>query len=68
MPEHRGLLLKDADAGEVEAAIRAAHRGEVHLDPAIAGRLIRALRTPTTPQPGSALVRRNVRATGRTNG
>jgi DNA-binding NarL/FixJ family response regulator len=53
-----GFLLKDADAGEVAAAIRAAHRGEVHLDPAIAGRLIRALRTPSTPHPGSALTGR----------
>jgi DNA-binding NarL/FixJ family response regulator len=53
-----GFLLKDADAGEVAAAIRAAHRGEVHLDPAIAGRLIRALQTPRTPQPGSALTER----------
>ena len=53
-----GFLLKDADADEVAAAIRAAHRGEVHLDPAIAGRLIRALRTPGTPQPGSALTER----------
>ena len=53
-----GFLLKDADAGEVAAAIRAAHRGEVHLDPAIAGRLVRALRTPSMPQPGSALTGR----------
>ena len=53
-----GFLLKDADAGEVAAAIRAAYRGEVHLDPAIAGRLIRALRTPSTPQPRSALTER----------
>ena len=41
-----GFLLKDADADEVAAAIRAAYRGEVHLDPAIAGRLVQALRTP----------------------
>jgi DNA-binding NarL/FixJ family response regulator len=53
-----GFLLKDADADEVAAAIRAAHRGEVHLDPAIAGRLIRALRAPSTPQPGSGLTER----------
>ena len=55
-----GFLLKDADAGEVAAAIRAAYRGEVHLDPAIAGRLIRALRTPSTPQPRSALTERDL--------
>src|SRR5688500_18384874 len=32
-----GFLLKDADADELAAAIRAAAIGEVHLDPAIAG-------------------------------
>jgi DNA-binding NarL/FixJ family response regulator len=53
-----GFLLKDADADEVAAAIRAAHRGEVHLDPAMAGRLIRALRAPSTPPPGSGLTER----------
>jgi DNA-binding NarL/FixJ family response regulator len=53
-----GFLLKDADADEVAAAIRAAHRGEVHLDPAIAGRLVRALRAPSRPQPGSELTER----------
>jgi DNA-binding NarL/FixJ family response regulator len=53
-----GFLLKDADADEVAAAIRAARRGEVHLDPAIAGRLVRALRAPGTPQPGSELTGR----------
>jgi len=53
-----GFLLKDADADEVASAIRAAHRGEVHLDPAIAGRLVRALRAPGTPRPGSELTGR----------
>ena len=53
-----GFLLKDADADEVAAAIRAACRGEVHLDPAIAGRLVRALRTPGTPRPGPELTGR----------
>jgi DNA-binding NarL/FixJ family response regulator len=53
-----GFLLKDADADEVAAAIRAAHRGEVHLDPAIAGRLVQALRAPSRPQPGSELTER----------
>jgi DNA-binding NarL/FixJ family response regulator len=41
-----GYLLKDAEADEVAAAIRAAHRGEVHLDPAVAKRLMQSLRTP----------------------
>ena len=41
-----GYLLKDAEAGEVAAAIRAARRGEVHLDPAIARQLTRSLVAP----------------------
>jgi len=53
-----GFLLKDADADEVAVAIRAAHRGEVHLDPAIAGRLVRALGAPGLPRPGSTLTGR----------
>jgi DNA-binding NarL/FixJ family response regulator len=53
-----GFLLKDAEADEVAAAIRAAHRGEVHLDPAIAGRLVQALRTPSTPRPRPELTGR----------
>jgi DNA-binding NarL/FixJ family response regulator len=42
-----GYLLKDAEADEVAAAIRAACRGEVHLDPAIARQLTRSLLAPT---------------------
>jgi DNA-binding NarL/FixJ family response regulator len=41
-----GYLLKDADADEVGAAIRAAHRGELQLDPAVARRLMSSLRGP----------------------
>jgi DNA-binding NarL/FixJ family response regulator len=40
-----GYLLKDADADEVAAAVRAAHRGELQLDPAVARRLMTSLRT-----------------------
>jgi DNA-binding NarL/FixJ family response regulator len=39
-----GYLLKDADADEVAAAVRAAHRGELKLDPVIARRLMSSLR------------------------
>ena len=39
-----GFLLKDADADEVAVAVRAAHRGELQLDPAIARQLTDSLR------------------------
>ncbi len=39
-----GFILKDADADDVATAIRAAHRGEVHLDPAVATMLARRVR------------------------
>lgn len=38
-----GYLLKDAEADELASAIRAARRGEVHLDAVVAKRLTRAL-------------------------
>jgi DNA-binding NarL/FixJ family response regulator len=41
-----GYLLKDAEADEVAAAIRAACRGEVHLDPAIAKQQLRGRWSP----------------------
>jgi DNA-binding NarL/FixJ family response regulator len=43
-----GYLLKDADADEVAAAVRAAHRGELQLDPAVARRLMSSLRAGPT--------------------
>jgi DNA-binding NarL/FixJ family response regulator len=52
-----GYLLKDAEADEVAAAIRAACRGEVHLDPAIAKQLTRSLVAPE-PQAADALTDR----------
>ena len=39
-----GYLLKDAGADEVANAVRAAHRGELQRDPAIARRLMSSLR------------------------
>jgi DNA-binding NarL/FixJ family response regulator len=53
-----GFLLKDAEADEVAGAVRAAHRGEVHLDPAVAGRLVRSLRAPRSTEPGFDLTDR----------
>jgi DNA-binding NarL/FixJ family response regulator len=38
-----GYLLKDADAGEVAAAVRAADRGELQVDPKVARRLLSSL-------------------------
>lgn len=56
-----GYLLKDASAEEVADAIRAAHRGEAHLDPRVAKRLTQSLREPTaidelTPREREVLV------------
>jgi DNA-binding NarL/FixJ family response regulator len=39
-----GFLLKDADADEVASAVRAAHRGELQLEPAVARSLLATLR------------------------
>jgi DNA-binding NarL/FixJ family response regulator len=52
-----GYLLKDAEADEVAAAIRAACRGEVHLDSAVAKQLTRSLVAPK-PQTVDALTDR----------
>jgi DNA-binding NarL/FixJ family response regulator len=41
-----GYLLKDAEADQVGAAVRAASRGQVHLDPAVARTLTRTLVAP----------------------
>jgi DNA-binding NarL/FixJ family response regulator len=47
-----GYLLKDSDPDQVAAAVRAAHRGELQLDPAVARRLMSGLRA--TPPDGVA--------------
>jgi DNA-binding NarL/FixJ family response regulator len=41
-----GYLLKDADADEVARAIRAAHVGQMHLDPRVARLLADSVRRP----------------------
>ena len=43
-----GFILKDAEADDVAAAIRAAHNDEVHLDPAAARILAKGMRTRST--------------------
>lgn len=40
-----GYLTKDASAEEIEAAIRAVHRGQTWLDPVVQARLVNALGT-----------------------
>src|SRR5918997_694017 len=39
-----GYVLKDSDADDVAAAVRAAHRGELQIDPLVARRLMSSLR------------------------
>jgi DNA-binding NarL/FixJ family response regulator len=55
-----GYLLKDSDADEVSAAIRAAHRGELTLDPAIARGLTSSLRAESREGPEAELTTREV--------
>jgi DNA-binding NarL/FixJ family response regulator len=52
-----GYLTKDASAEEIEAAIRAVHRGQTWLDPVVQARLVSALgdgddTEPAHPSPG----------------
>jgi DNA-binding NarL/FixJ family response regulator len=46
-----GYVLKDAEADDVVAAIRSAHRGEVHLDPKVASFLARRVRERRSSAP-----------------
>ena len=55
-----GYLLKDAEADEVASAIRAAHRGELQLDPAIARRLMQQLRATPSDDPAAKLTAREL--------
>ena len=45
-----GYLTKDADAQEIQRAIRTVHAGEALLDPSVQLRLIRGLRGQETPK------------------
>ena len=53
-----GYLLKDADAEEVAQAVRAAHAGEVHLDPAVARLLAQRMRSRRDAEPVEPLTPR----------
>jgi DNA-binding NarL/FixJ family response regulator len=53
-----GYVLKDAEPDEVAAAVRAAHRGELQLDAAVARRLMASLRAPQRQDPVGELTDR----------
>jgi len=53
-----GYLLKDAEADEVATAVHAARRGDVHLDPAVAKRLMQSLRAPKAQEAVEPLTER----------
>lgn len=55
-----GFILKDAEADDVAAAIRAAHHDEVHLDPAAARILAKGMRHRTEHQPAESLTEREL--------
>jgi DNA-binding NarL/FixJ family response regulator len=52
-----GYLLKDAEADDIAAAIRTAHRGDVALAPSAARTLLDSVRKPAPPR-GSELTTR----------
>jgi len=55
-----GFILKDAEADDVAAAIRAAHNDEVHLDPAAARILAKGMRTRSTQPATEPLTEREL--------
>jgi DNA-binding NarL/FixJ family response regulator len=55
-----GFILKDAEADDVAAAIRAAHNDEVHLDPAAARILAKGMRTRSAAPPVEPLTEREL--------
>jgi DNA-binding NarL/FixJ family response regulator len=55
-----GYLLKDSDVDEVAIAIRAAHRGALQLDPAVARQLMSSLQATPTDDPTADLTTREL--------
>ena len=55
-----GYLLKDSDADDVAVAVRAAHRGELKLDPQVARRLMSSLREGPVDDPAAELTSREL--------
>jgi DNA-binding NarL/FixJ family response regulator len=55
-----GYVLKDAEVDEIVGAVRAARRGELHLDPAVAKGLMRSLRAPTSQESAADLTEREL--------
>lgn len=55
-----GYLLKDSDADEVAGAVRAAHRGDLQLDPGVARRLMTSLRAAPREDPTAGLTPREL--------
>jgi DNA-binding NarL/FixJ family response regulator len=55
-----GYVLKDADADDVAAAVRAAHRGQLQIDPVVARSLMSALREARYEDPASELTSREM--------
>jgi DNA-binding NarL/FixJ family response regulator len=59
-----GYLLKDADTDEVATAIRAAHRGELQLDAAVARRLMSTLQVDSSVHSAAELTPRELDVVG----
>ena len=55
-----GYVLKDSDADDVAAAVRAAHRGEVQIDALVARRLMSSLHHPAPEHPAAELTSREL--------
>ena len=55
-----GYVLKDSDADDVTAAVRAAHRGALQIDPLVAQRLLSSLREAPDDDPRSELTSREL--------